>query len=96
MAMNTLKDVYIDQIQDIYSACKQSIDATTAIGEKATDEKLSKALAAGSAGIAEGMTKLERICGDHGVDPNGEFCKGMEGLVKEAHGAGSTGCRAAI
>lgn len=85
MAMNSLKDVYIDQIQDIYSACKQSIEATTALGQKAADDELGKALAAGSAGIAEGMEKLEKICGDHGVDPNGEFCKGMEGLVKEAH-----------
>ena len=85
MAINSLKDVYLDQIQDIYSACKQSIEATTQLGQAAKDEKLGEALAAGSAGIAEGMNKIEQICGDHGVDPNGEFCKGMEGLVKEAH-----------
>ena len=85
MALNSLKDVYVDQLQDIYSACKQSIEATTKLGQAATDDKLGKALAAGSAGIAEGMEKLEKIAGDHGFDPNGEFCKGMEGLVKEAH-----------
>ncbi len=85
MAINDLKDLYLDQIQDLYSACKQSIDVTTKLGQAASDDELGKALAAGSSGIAEGMNKLEQICGDHGVDPNGEFCKGMEGLVKEAH-----------
>ncbi len=85
MAINDLKDVYLDQIQDLYSACKQSIDTTTKLGQVAKDDELGKALAAGSKGIAQGMEVLERICSDHGIDPNGEFCKGMEGLVKEAH-----------
>ena len=85
MALNNLKDVYLDQIQDIYSACKQSIEATTKLGQASKDDELGKALAAGSKGIAEGMEKLERICSDHGIDPNGEHCKGMEGLVTEAH-----------
>ena len=84
MALNNLKDVYLDQIQDIYSACKQSIEATTKLGQASKDDELGKALAAGSKGIAEGMEKLERICSDHGIDPNGEHCKGMEGLVAEA------------
>ncbi|SEO04957.1 ferritin-like domain-containing protein [Palleronia pelagia] len=85
MAMNSLKDVYIDQIQDLYSACKQSIEATTALGQATEDKELGEAMAAGSAGIADGMQKLEQICSDHGVNPDGEFCKGMEGLVKEVH-----------
>ena len=85
MALNDLKDVYLDQIQDLYSACKQSIDATTKLGQAAKDDELGKALAAGSKGIADGMEALERICSDHGIDPNGEHCKGMEGLVTEAH-----------
>lgn len=85
MAINDLKDVYLDQIQDLYSACKQSIETVTKLGDVAKDEELGKGLAAGSAGIAQGMESLEKICSDHGIDPNGEFCKGMEGLVKEAH-----------
>ena len=85
MALNDLKDVYLDQVQDIYSACKQSLDATTKLGQAAKDEELGKALAAGAKGIADGMAKLERICSDHGINPEGEHCKGMEGLVTEAH-----------
>ncbi len=83
MTLNTLEDVYKDQLQDLYSACKQSLDATTKLGRAATDKELSEALIAGSNGIAEGMDKLKSLCATHDIDPEGEHCKGMEGLVKE-------------
>lgn len=88
MAINDLKDVYLDQVQDLYSACKQSLEIVPKLGDATKHEDLGKALAAGSAGIAEGMNKLEKICGNHGINPEGEFCKGMEGLVKEARAHG--------
>lgn len=83
--MNTLRDVYHDQLQDLYSACKQSLDATTALGRAADDKELSEALIAGSKGISTGMDKIASICADHDLDPEGEHCAGMEGLVKEVH-----------
>ena len=85
MALNSLKDVYHDQLQDLYSACKQSMEATTALGRAATDKALSEALIDGAQGIAQGMDQLKSICARHDIDPDGEHCKGMEGLVKEAH-----------
>lgn len=85
MALNSLKDVYQDQIQDLYSACKQSLEATNALGRAAGNKELSEALIAGAQGITDGMEKLQKIANDHGIDPNGEHCKGMEGLAKEAH-----------
>ena len=85
MTLNTLEDVYKDQLQDLYSACKQSLDATTELGRAATDKELSEALIAGSNGIATGMDKLKSLCATHDIDPEGEHCKGMEGLVKEVH-----------
>lgn len=84
MTMNSLHDVYIDQLQDLYSACKQSLESTNALGRAATDKELSEALIAGSNGIAEGMDKLKSICAAHDINPDGEHCKGMEGLAKEA------------
>lgn len=88
MALNDLKDVYHDQLQDLYSACKQSMAATTELGRAATDDELKRALNDGVQGIADGMEKLTELCNDHGIDPNGEHCKGMEGLVKEARAHG--------
>ncbi len=85
MTLNTLHDVYHDQLQDLYSACTQSLEATNALGRAATDKELSEALIAGSNGIAQGMDKLKSLCATHDINPEGEHCKGMEGLVKEAH-----------
>ena len=84
MAMNGLKDVYIDQCQDLYSACKQSLEATRALQGAAKNDELRQALQAGAEGIQDGMSKVEAIVRKHGADPTGEHCKGMEGLVKEA------------
>ncbi|MGR3436044.1 MAG: YciE/YciF ferroxidase family protein [Shimia sp.] len=88
MAIGSLKDVYHDQLQDLYSACKQSLEVTTELGRAAKDETLSKALQDGAQGISQGMDDIASLCADHGIDPEGEHCKGMEGLVKEARAHG--------
>lgn len=85
MTLQNLKDVYIDQLQDIYSACKQSHEATTALAGAASDDKLTEALKRGAGGIERGMGQIADIIKSHGQDPEGEHCKGMEGLVNEAH-----------
>lgn len=85
MSMNSLKDLYIDQLQDIYSANKQSLEATRKLREKASSSSLTEALDAGADGIQDGIDQVKAIIEGHGKNPEGEFCKGMEGLVKEAH-----------
>lgn len=84
MAMNSLRDVYLDQLQDLYSACKQSHGVTMKLHGAATNDELKSALKAGYEGIETGMNEIERLCRTHEIDPNGEHCKGMEGLVAEA------------
>ena len=88
MAMNTLKDIYLDQIQDLWSANTQSLPVVTELGRAAQDKDLSEALIAGAQGISDGIAELEKLCNDHGIKPNAEHCKGMEGLVKEARAHG--------
>ena len=84
MTIRTLNDLYLDQLQDIYSANKQSLDATKQLREKASSSDLTTALEDGVKGISQGMEKVKGLIEGHDADPNGEFCKGMEGLVKEA------------
>lgn len=84
MTLSTLKDLYIDQLQVLYSADKQSLEATRKLHETATNDDLKTALSNGVEGIQEGIDTLEGIIKSHDADPDGEFCKGMEGLVKEA------------
>ncbi len=88
MSINNLKDVYFDQLQDLHSACSQSMEATSELGRAAKDEELSKALIAGVNGISEGLDVIKSICATHDLDPKAEHCKGMEGLVKEARAHG--------
>ena len=84
MTLKNLQDVYHDQLQDMVSACKQSLEITTELGRAATDKQLSKALIDGANGITAGIDQLRSICATHDLDPDGQHCKGMEGLVNEA------------
>ena len=84
MALNSLKDVYIDQLQDLWSACSQSREVTQSLAKAAKNEDLKEALEAGAKGITDGMDAVQKLAKTHGFDPEGEHCKGMEGLVKEA------------
>lgn len=88
MSMDSLKDVYIDQLQDLHSACKQSRDAVKDLEKAASNARLKEALRAGISGIEDGMAKMAELVKGHDADPEGEFCKGMEGLVKEAYAHG--------
>jgi len=84
MTMKNLKDVYLDQLQDMWSANTQLLKMVAEMGKHAKNTELSKALIAGVSGINEGIVKLEQLCNEHGIKPSDEHCKGMEGLVKEA------------
>ncbi|SDX08536.1 DUF892 family protein [Roseicitreum antarcticum] len=82
--MNNLKEVYLDQLKDLHSANKQSRDSVRQLSEAASSDGLRRALDAGAAGIADGMSKLETLLAAHDTPSTGTHCKGMEGLVREA------------
>ena len=84
MSIQTLEDLYIDQLQDLYSANRQSLKVTEKLAGKAHNPKLQDALKRGVSGIEDGINAVEGLIRKHKADPRGEFCQGMEGLVKEA------------
>lgn len=84
MTISTLKDLYIDQLQDLYSANRQALQVTRELHDTARSNELRKALSAGAEGIEEGMDQLKSLIENHDANPRGEHCKGMEGLVAEA------------
>ena len=83
MSIDTLEDLYLEQLKDIYSANKQALDVTKALADAATDQGLTDALNSGAEGIQSGIDILEAIAKRHEESPSREHCKGMEGLVKE-------------
>lgn len=84
MSIDTLEDLYLEQLKDIYSANKQALDVTREMAKAASDTNLTDALQAGAEGIQDGITAIENISKGHDENPSGEHCKGMEGLVQEA------------
>lgn len=88
MTISTLKDLYIDQLQDLYSANRQSLKVTRELKDAAHSDELRKALDAGVSGIEQGMEQIKSLIEDHDANPRGEHCKGMEGLVAEARAHG--------
>lgn len=88
MTITTLKDLYIDQLQDLYSANRQAAKVTRELKEAASSAELRKALGAGVEGIEQGMELLGQLIENHEANPRGEHCKGMEGLVAEARAHG--------
>ncbi len=82
--MDTLKDLYVDQLQDLWSANKQAKKITEKLCDAATDKDLCSMLQRSQTRIQEHNKRLEKIITNYDASPDDEHCKGMEGLVKEA------------
>ena len=83
MKENALKDLYIDELRDLYNAESQLTKALPKMAKAATSQEL-------RAGFEEHLTqtrghveRLEKIFSELSEKPTGKKCKGMEGLVKE-------------
>ncbi|MCK0125643.1 ferritin-like domain-containing protein [Gelidibacter sp. F2691] len=84
--MKTLEDLFEHQLKDLYSAETQLIKALPKMAKSATDPKLKKAFEDHLKETEGHKKRLEEVCDELGIDPEGEKCKGMEGLIKEAEG----------
>ena len=85
----SLKEVYTDEIKDLWSANDQMIKALNTLNEGVQDSKLKKHLTDSVAGIGRHNETLKELLKDAGEDVEKEHCKGMEGLCKEALKHGS-------
>src|SRR4051812_22986614 len=83
MEMETLQELYIDELKDLYSAENQLLKALPRMAKAATNPDLRKAFQKHERQTAEHVKRLERICKELGVSPKGKKCHGMEGLIEE-------------
>lgn len=83
MELNTLKDLYIAEIKDLYSAEKQLVKALPKMAKAANAPELQQAFRTHLKQTVEHAARLEQICGELGVTPRGKKCVGMEGLIEE-------------
>jgi ferritin-like metal-binding protein YciE len=83
MQLDSLQDVFVEQIGDLYSAEQQLVAALPKVAGAATDEKLRTALNEHLEETRGHVRRLEQIFEQVGVATPDEHCKGMQGLVEE-------------
>ena len=83
-APTSLKEVYTDEIKDLWSANDQMIRALQTMTEGVHDPKLKKFLTDSVGGIQTHNETLKELLESAGAEVEKEHCKGMEGLAKEA------------
>jgi len=83
MPLQTLQDLLVEELRDLYHAEKQLVKALPRVARTARDPRLKSAL---EAHLAETEGHVERLLcafAAMGQKPLGKRCRGMEGLVEE-------------
>ncbi|HOB75569.1 MAG TPA: ferritin-like domain-containing protein [Phycisphaerae bacterium] len=84
MELTDLKELFVEQLKDLYSAEKQISKALPKMAKKATSPKLAKAFELHQQETEGQIERLERIFEHLEVPARARKCKGMEGLLEES------------
>ncbi|PBN43459.1 DUF892 family protein [Sphingobium sp. D43FB] len=80
----SLQDVYIDELKDLWSANDQMLKVIKKITAKASDAALKDMLTKSQDGIASHTAILKELIAGQDEKVSKDHCKGMEGLAAEA------------
>lgn len=83
MELDTLQDLYITELKDLYSAEKQLIKALPKMAKAASNAQLADGFKLHLEETKEHAVRLETILKSHDQTTRGPKCKGMEGVVAE-------------
>ena len=83
MELDTLRELYIDELKDLYSAENQILKALPRMIKAASHAELKKAFTTHERQTREHVKRLERVCRELRASPKGKKCHGMEGLLEE-------------
>lgn len=83
MEHNALKELYVDELKDIYNAENQLVKALPKMAKAATSDDLRTGFEEHLEQTRGHVQRLEQIFKALGEKPTGKKCKGMEGLVAE-------------
>jgi len=82
-----IKELLIEQIQDIYDAEKQLVKALPVLAKAAESADLSAALQNHLQETKGHVSRLEEVFSTIGARAKGKTCKGMKGLIEEGNEA---------
>lgn len=83
--LNTLEDLYVDLLKDLYSAEKQLVRALPKMAKNAQSSDLQRAFQDHLKQTERQAERIERIFTEMGGSPRGKKCVGMEGLIEEGN-----------
>lgn len=75
------QDLLFDQLRDLYSVESQVILTLPELAEQAQNETLRRLLAEAEGTSVRQKERLCEIFARHAVDPGGDICKAMKGLI---------------
>jgi ferritin-like metal-binding protein YciE len=82
--VSDIRDLLTMELQDTYSAETQLLDVLPAMQEAATNPKLKQAFGEHLTVTRRQVERLEQACQHLGIEPEGNTCEAMEGLVEES------------
>jgi ferritin-like metal-binding protein YciE len=83
MKMESLQDLYISELSDLYSAERQIVKALPKMIDKTESAELRQALEDHLEETKGHVERLEQVFEMHGEGPKRQKCKGMEGVLAE-------------
>ncbi|MBA2241777.1 MAG: ferritin-like domain-containing protein [Chthoniobacterales bacterium] len=83
MELETLRDLYVHELKDLYSAERQIIKALPKMAKAASNRQLSSAFKQHLEQTKKQAKRLEDLLARHGESTRGPTCQGMEGVLKE-------------
>jgi ferritin-like metal-binding protein YciE len=83
MKIETLQELFVDELKDLYSAENQIIKALPKMIKNANSDELRSAFEEHLEQTKGQVERLDQIFGDLNATARGKKCKGMEGLIEE-------------
>jgi len=83
MQQSALKELYVDELRDLYDAEGQLTKALPKMAEAATSDELRAGFEHHLEQTRGHVQRLEQIFEGMGEKPKGKKCKGMQGLIAE-------------
>ncbi len=83
MELNSLQDLFVEDLKDLYSAENQLIKALPKMAKAANAPELKQAFQTHLKETEGHVKRLEKIMQELDESPKGKKCKAMEGLIEE-------------
>jgi len=83
MSVNTMEELLIDELRDLYSAEKQVTRALPKIAKGASTPELKEAILTHLEETKGQVARLDQIFGTLGKKSTGKLCVGMKGVLEE-------------